>query len=572
MSFVDKYSVPRIAFVNKMDRVGADFAYVKSTIIDRLGANPVAIQIPIGAEDSFSGMVDLVRMVAINFDIDDRGLSWTESEPEGDLLAAATAARHELIEAVADHNEDIMMAFLEDQPVDNKDLISAIRAATLDLSITPLLCGSAFKNKGVQQMLDAVIAYLPSPLDIPPVTGTKPRSDEEVTREATLDAPFAALAFKVMSDPFVGKLTYFRVYSGRLSAGSPIYNSSTDKKERVGRILQMHANHREERDEVGAGEIAAAVGLKSTTTGDTLCDEKQPVLLESIIFPEPVIEVAVEPKTKADQDKLATALQRLSEEDPTFRVKTDEETGQTLIAGMGELHLEIIVDRLMREFAVDANVGKPQVAYRETIRKNVEKVQGKFVRQSGGRGQYGDVWLRVERAEPGAGFSFESKIVGGVVPKEYHKAVGEGAREALNTGVIAGFPVVDVKVQLIDGTFHDVDSSEMAFKIAGSMALKEGLRRGDSALLEPIFTVEVVTPEEYMGDVIGDLNSRRGRVEGMEPRGNAQVITARVPLSEMFGYATDSRSLSQGRATYTMQFLHYEEVPKNIAETITAKA
>jgi elongation factor G len=525
-----------------------------------------------GAEDSFSGMVDLVRMVAINFDIDDRGLSWTESEPEGDLLAAATAARHELIEAVADHNEDIMMAFLEDQPVDNKDLISAIRAATLDLSITPLLCGSAFKNKGVQQMLDAVIAYLPSPLDIPPVTGTKPRSDEEVIREATLDAPFAALAFKVMSDPFVGKLTYFRVYSGRLSAGSPIYNSSTDKKERVGRILQMHANHREERDEVGAGEIAAAVGLKATTTGDTLCDEKQPVLLESIIFPEPVIEVAVEPKTKADQDKLATALQRLSEEDPTFRVKTDEETGQTLIAGMGELHLEIIVDRLMREFAVDANVGKPQVAYRETIRKNVEKVQGKFVRQSGGRGQYGDVWLRVERAEPGAGFSFESKIVGGVVPKEYHKAVGEGAREALNTGVIAGFPVVDVKVQLIDGTFHDVDSSEMAFKIAGSMALKEGLRRGDSALLEPIFTVEVVTPEEYMGDVIGDLNSRRGRVEGMEPRGNAQVITARVPLSEMFGYATDSRSLSQGRATYTMQFLHYEEVPKNIAETITAKA
>ena len=465
-----------------------------------------------------------------------------------------------------------MMAFLEDQPVDNNDLISAIRAATLDLSITPLLCGSAFKNKGVQQMLDAVVAYLPSPLDIPPVTGTKPRSDEEVIREATLDAPFAALAFKVMSDPFVGKLTYFRVYSGRLSAGSPIYNSSTDKKERVGRILQMHANHREERDEVGAGEIAAAVGLKATTTGDTLCDEKQPVLLESIIFPEPVIEVAVEPKTKADQDKLATALQRLSEEDPTFRVKTDEETGQTLIAGMGELHLEIIVDRLMREFAVDANVGKPQVAYRETIRKNVEKVQGKFVRQSGGRGQYGDVWLRVERAEPGAGFSFESKIVGGVVPKEYHKAVGEGAREALNTGVIAGFPVVDVKVQLIDGTFHDVDSSEMAFKIAGSMALKEGLRRGDSALLEPIFTVEVVTPEEYMGDVIGDLNSRRGRVEGMEPRGNAQVITARVPLSEMFGYATDSRSLSQGRATYTMQFLHYEEVPKNIAETITAKA
>ncbi len=568
----DKYSVPRIAFVNKMDRIGADFDYVKSTIIDRLGANPVAIQIPIGAEDKFTGMVDLVRMMAINFDVDERGMSWTETDLEGDLLAAAELARHELIEAVADHDENIMMAFLEDEPVDNDALMAAIRAATLDLTITPLLCGAAFKNKGVQQLLDAVVAYLPSPLDIPPVIGIKPRTEEEVVREASLDAPFAALAFKVMSDPFVGKLTYFRVYSGRLSAGSPVYNSSTDKRERIGRILQMHANHREERDEVGAGEIAAAVGLKSTTTGDTLCDEKHPVLLESIIFPEPVIEVAVEPKTKADQDKLATALQRLSEEDPTFRVKTDEETGQTLIAGMGELHLEIIVDRLLREFSVDANVGKPQVAYRETIRKEVPKVQGKFVRQTGGRGQYGDVWLKVEPSVPGEGWSFESKIVGGSVPKEYHNAVEQGAREALNTGVIAGFPVVDVKVQLIDGSYHDVDSSEMAFKIAASMALKEGLRRGDSALLEPIFAVEVVTPEEYMGDVIGDLNSRRGHVEGMEARGNAQVITARVPLAEMFGYATDSRSLSQGRATFTMQFLRYEEVPKSIAETITAKA
>ncbi len=568
----DKYSVPRIAFVNKMDRIGADFDYVKSTIIDRLGANPVAIQIPIGAEDKFTGMVDLVRMKAINFDVDERGMSWTETDLEGDLLAAAELARHELIEAVADHDENIMMAFLEDEPVDNAALMAAIRAATLDLTITPLLCGSAFKNKGVQQLLDAVVAYLPSPLDIPPVIGIKPRTEEKVVREASLDAPFAALAFKVMSDPFVGKLTYFRVYSGRLSAGSPVYNSSTDKRERIGRILQMHANYREERDEVGAGEIAAAVGLKSTTTGDTLCDEKHPVLLESIIFPEPVIEVAVEPKTKADQDKLATALQRLSEEDPTFRVKTDEETGQTLIAGMGELHLEIIVDRLLREFSVDANVGKPQVAYRETIRKEVPKVQGKFVRQTGGRGQYGDVWLKIEPSVPGEGWSFESKIVGGSVPKEYHNAVEQGAREALNTGVIAGFPVVDVKVQLIDGSYHDVDSSEMAFKIAASMALKEGLRRGDSALLEPIFAVEVVTPEEYMGDVIGDLNSRRGHVEGMEARGNAQVITARVPLAEMFGYATDSRSLSQGRATFTMQFLRYEEVPKSIAETITAKA
>jgi elongation factor G len=568
----DKYAVPRIAFVNKMDRVGADFGFVKQTIVDRLGANPVAIQIPIGAEEDFRGIVDLVRMKAISFDQDERGLSWSESDPEGDLLAAAELARHELVEAVADHNEEIMLAFLEDQPVEEQVLAAAIRAATLDLSITPLLCGSAFKNKGVQQLLDAVVAYLPSPLDIPPVTGTKPRSDEELTREARLDAPFAALAFKVMSDPFVGKLTYFRVYSGTLSAGSPVYNASTDKKERVGRILQMHANHREEREEIGAGEIAAAVGLKATTTGDTLCDEKQAILLESIDFPEPVIEVAVEPKTKADQDKLATALQRLSEEDPTFRVKTDEETGQTLIAGMGELHLEIIVDRLMREFSVDANVGKPQVAYRETIRKAVEKIQGKFVRQTGGRGQYGDVWLRVEPTEPGEGYSFASEIVGGVVPKDYHNAVDQGAREALETGVIAGFPVVDVKVALVDGSYHDVDSSEMAFKIAGSMALKEGLRKGDSALLEPIFAVEVVTPEEYMGDVIGDLNSRRGRVEGMEPRGNAQVITARVPLAEMFGYATDVRSLSQGRATYTMQFLRYEEVPKSIAETITAKA
>ena len=568
----DKYAVPRIAFVNKMDRVGADFDFVKQTIIDRLGANPVAIQIPIGAEEDFRGIVDLVRMKAIIFDQDDRGLSWSESDPEGDLLAAAELARHELVEAVADHDEEIMLAFLEDQPVDDQVLVAAIRAATLDLSITPLLCGTAFKNKGVQQLLDAVVAYLPSPLDIPPVTGTKPRSEEELTREANLDAPFAALAFKVMSDPFVGKLTYFRVYSGTLGAGSPVYNASTDKKERVGRILQMHANHREEREEIGAGEIAAAVGLKATTTGDTLCDEKNAILLESIVFPEPVIEVAVEPKTKADQDKLATALQRLSEEDPTFRVKTDEETGQTLIAGMGELHLEIIVDRLMREFSVDANVGKPQVAYRETIRKTVTKIQGKFVRQTGGRGQYGDVWLRVEPTEPGEGYSFAAEIVGGVVPKDYHNAVDQGVREALDTGVIAGFPVVDVKVALVDGSYHDVDSSEMAFKIAGSMALKEGLRKGDSALLEPIFAVEVVTPEEYMGDVIGDLNSRRGRVEGMEPRGNAQVITARVPLAEMFGYATDVRSLSQGRATYTMQFLRYEEVPKSIAETITSKA
>ena len=568
----DKYQVPRIAFVNKMDRVGADFDYARQTIVDRLGANPVPIQLPIGAEDAFQGIIDLVRMKAIVFDQDEKGLSWSESDPEGDMLVEAEIARHTLIEAVADHDEDIMMAFLEDEPIDEAKLVAAIRAATLDLSITPLLCGTAFKNKGVQQLLDAVVAYLPSPLDIPPVEGIKPGSDEVLTREATLTAPFSALAFKVMSDPFVGKLTYFRVYSGQIDAGSGIYNATADKKERIGRILQMHANHREERENIGAGEIAAGVGLKSTTTGDTLCDDKNPILLESIDFPEPVIEVAVEPKTKADQDKLAQALSRLSEEDPTFRVKTDEETGQTLIAGMGELHLEIIVDRLQREFSVDANVGKPQVAYRETIRNAVQKIQGKFVRQTGGRGQYGDVWLRVEPSEPGEGYTFASEIVGGVVPKEYHKAVDEGVREALDSGVIAGYPVVDVKVALIDGSYHDVDSSEMAFKIAGSMALKEGLRKGDSALLEPIFAVEVVTPEEYMGDVIGDLNSRRGRVEGMEPRGNAQVVTARVPLAEMFGYATDVRSLSQGRATYTMQFLRYEEVPKNIAESITAKS
>ena len=568
----DKYRVPRIAFVNKMDRVGADFEYVLQTVRDRLGAVPVAVQLPIGAEDAFSGVIDLIHMKAVTYDVDDRGLSWRESELEGDQLAEAELARHALIEAVADHDEEIMLAFLEDQPVEADALIAAIRAATLDLSITPVLCGSAFKNKGVQPLLDAVVAFLPSPLDIPPVEGTDPQTGETIRRDANLEEPFSALAFKVMRDPFVGKLTYFRVYSGKLEAGSAVYNASTDKKERVGRILLMHANHREERESIGAGEIAAAVGLKATTTGDTLCAEKSPILLEAIEFPEPVIEVAVEPKTKADQDKLATALQRLSEEDPTFRVKTDEETGQTLIAGMGELHLEIIVDRLMREFSVDANVGKPQVAYRETIRQVVQKIQGKFVRQTGGRGQYGDVWLRVEPSEPGEGYSFVSEIVGGVVPKDYHNAVDQGVKEALDSGVIAGFPVVDVKVALVDGSYHDVDSSEMAFKIAGSMAVKEGLRKGNSVLLEPIFAVEVVTPEEYMGDVIGDLNSRRGRIEGMEPRGNAQVVTARVPLAEMFGYATDVRSLTQGRATYTMQFLRYEEVPKNIAETITAKA
>ena len=461
-----------------------------------------------------------------------------------------------------------MVAFLEDEPIEESTLRAAIRAATLDISITPVLLGSAFKNKGVQSLLDAVIDYLPAPIDVPPVIGTDPKTGEEVERAAALDQPFAALAFKVMTDPFVGKLTYFRVYSGKLNSGSYVYNTSTGRKERVGRILEMHANHREDVDQIGAGAIAAAVGLKQTTTGDTLCDEASPVLLESIDFPDPVIDVAVEPKTKADQDKLTQALQRLAEEDPTFRVRTNEETGQTIIAGMGELHLEIIVDRLMREFKVDANIGRPQVAYRETIRRKVENVRGRFVRQSGGRGQFGDVVINLEPNGQGAGYEFENKIVGGKIPREYIPSVDAGIREATEAGVLAGFPVVDVKITLVDGSYHDVDSSEMAFKVAGSMAFKDGARRAQPALLEPVMAVEVVTPEDYMGDVIGNINSRRGQIEGMEPRGNAQVIRARVPLAEMFGYATDLRTMSQGRATYTMQFLHYAEVPQSIAEKL----
>jgi elongation factor G len=563
----DKYRVPRIAFVNKMDRIGADFFHAMKTMVDRLGARPVAVQIPIGAEDGFEGVVDLVRMKALRY-VDPLGMKWTEEDPTGDLLAQAEDYRHRLIEAVADHDEAIMIAFLEDEPVSEEALRTAIRGATLDLSITPVLCGSAFKNKGVQPLLDAIVDYLPSPLDVPPVEGTVPRTGAEEERKPDLAEPFSALAFKVMTDPYVGKLTYFRVYSGRLKAGSAIMNATNDRKERVGRILQMHANHREEREEIGAGEIAAAVGLKFTTTGDTLTDQAHPILLEAIEFPEPVIEVAVEPKTKADQDKLATALGRLAEEDPTFRVKTHEETGQTLIAGMGELHLEIIVDRLLREFKVDANVGKPQVAYRETVRRKAERVRGRFVRQTGGRGQFGDVMITLEPNPPGAGYEFENKIVGGAIPKEYIPSVDQGIQEAMESGVLSGFPVVDVKVTLTDGSYHEVDSSEMAFKIAGSMAFKEAAQKAGPVLLEPVFEVEVVTPEEYMGDVIGNLNSRRGQIQHMEARGNAQVITARVPLSEMFGYATDLRSMSQGRATYTMQFLRYEEVPKNLAESV----
>ena len=564
----DKYGVPRIAFINKMDRTGADFYAAVETMVERLGARPVPVQIPIGSEDAYIGHVDLLTMKAIRY-VDPLGQKWEEGEVPEDMRELAETYRHDLIEAVADHDEEIMIAFLEDEPVEAEQLQAAVRKCTLDISITPVLLGSAFKNKGVQPLLEAVIDYLPSPVDVPAVTGVDPRNDEEVTRPADLEQPFAALAFKVMSDPFVGKLTYFRVYSGKLNSGSYLLNASTGRKERVGRLLEMHANHREDLQQIGAGAIAAAVGLKQTPTGDTLCDPDHPVMLESIDFPDPVIDVAVEPKTKADQDKLAQALQRLAEEDPTFRVRTNEETGQTIIAGMGELHLEIIVDRLMREFRVDANVGRPQVAYRETIRNAVQGVHGRFVRQTGGRGQFGHVVIDMAPGEPGAGYVFENKIVGGAVPREYISSVDGGIQEAMEAGILAGFPVVDVAVTLVDGSYHDVDSSEMAFKVAGSMAFKEASKRAKPVLLEPVMAVEVVTPEAYMGDVIGNIHARRGQIEGMEPRGNAQVIRPRVPLAEMFGYATDVRTMSQGRATYTMQFLHYAEVPHSIAEKLT---
>jgi elongation factor G len=564
----DKYGVPRIAFINKMDRTGADFFHAVETMVERLGARAVPVQIPIGAEDTYIGHVDLLTMRAIRY-VDPLGQKWEDGEVPAELREQAETHRHDLVEAVADYDDDIMNAFLEDEAVETDQLRAAVRKATLDNAITPVLLGSAFKNKGVQPLLEAVIDYLPSPIDVDAVVGVDPRTGEESIRPADLDQPFAALAFKVMSDPFVGKLTYFRVYSGKLNSGSYVMNASTGRKERVGRLLEMHANHREDLQQVGAGAIAAAVGLKQTTTGDTLCDPDKPVLLESIDFPEPVIDVAVEPKTKADQDKLATALQRLSEEDPTFRVRTNEETGQTIIAGMGELHLEIIVDRLMREFRVDANVGRPQVAYRETIRNAVQGVHGRFVRQTGGRGQYGHAVIDMAPNEPGGGYVFENKIVGGAVPREYISSIDAGIKEAMEAGILAGFPVVDITVRLVDGSYHDVDSSEMAFKVAGSMAFKEAARRAKPVLLEPVMAVEVVTPEEYMGDVIGNINSRRGHIEGMEPRGNAQVIRARVPLAEMFGYATDVRTMSQGRATYTMQFLHYAEVPHSIAEKLT---
>jgi elongation factor G len=565
----DKYKVPRIAFINKMDRTGADFFKSVQSMIERLGANPIPIQLPIGQEDKHVGVIDLVEMKAIVYK-DDLGEDFEVTDIPAELLEQAQAYHHQLIDAVSNFDDEVLEAYLTDENSVTADQLKvAIRAATIADEITPVILGSAFKNKGVQPLLDAVIDYLPSPLDVPPMIGLDPKSGAEITREPSDEQPFSALAFKVMSDPFVGKLTYFRVYSGKIKAGDRVLNTTTGKTERIGRILQMHANHREERDEIGAGDIAAGVGLKSTTTGDTLSIESAPIVLESMTFPEPVIAVAVEPKSKADQDKLGNGLARLAEEDPTFRVESDEETGQTLISGMGELHLEIIVDRLKREFNVDANVGRPQVAYRETISKPAEKIQGKFVRQTGGSGQYGDAVINLLPQEPGKGYEFVDKIVGGKIPKEYIKPIDEGIREAMGSGVLAGYPVVDVKVELIDGSYHDVDSSERAFKIAGSMAFKEAMKRAKPKLLEPMMAVEVTTPEDYVGDVMGNLASRRGRVGNMAPVGNAQVIQASVPLSEMFGYATDLRSMSQGRADFSMQFDRYEEVPASIAAEIT---
>jgi len=562
----DKYRVPRIAYVNKMDIVGADFYNCVKMMKDRLKTNAVPIQLPIGAEDSFQGIVDLVTLKAYYFR-DDLGKVIEEGPIPDDMKEKVEEYRNILIEAVAEQDEETMMKYLEGEELTEEEIRAGIRKATINVQITPVTCGSSYRNKGVQQLLDAVVDYLPSPIDIPPIKGVLPDSEQEEERHADDNAPFSALAFKIMSDPFVGKLCFFRVYSGTLNSGSYVFNSTKKKKERIGRILQMHANHREEIDIVYSGDIAAAVGLKDTTTGDTLCDENNPIILESMEFPEPVISVALEPKTKAGQDKMSIALQKLAEEDPTFRFHTNPETGQTIIEGMGELHLEIIVDRLLREFRVEANVGNPQVAYKETIRKAV-KSEGKFVRQSGGRGQYGHCWLEIEPKEPGTGYEFVNKIVGGVIPKEYIPAIDAGVQDAMNNGVLAGYPVLDVKVTLVDGSYHEVDSSEMAFKIAASMAFKEGCKKADPVLLEPIMKVDVNVPEEYLGDVMGDLNSRRGRIEGIEARAGMQAISAYVPLAEMFGYATTLRSRSQGRGTFTMQTSHYEEVPKSLQEKI----
>ncbi len=570
----ERYGVPRIAFINKYDRVGADYFHAIQTMRDRLGANAVAAQVPMGAEDNFWGVIDLVTMTAWDFKADDKGMTYPEKMDQipDEFKADADKYRQELLEAAADCDDDLMEKVLMEEEVSVEELKAAIRKGVIACQINPVFVGSAYKNKGVQEMLDAVVDYLPSPVDVPPIQGVNPKTDQEEERPADPKAPFAALAFKIMTDPFVGKLTYLRVYSGSLDSGSYVENASKDKKERVGRILQMHANQRLDIESISAGDIVAVVGLKDVSTGDTLCDEGHPVILESMDFADPVIDIAVEPKTKAEQDKMAVALQKLAEEDPTFRVSTNAETGQTIIAGMGELHLEIIIDRLLREFKVEANVGKPQVAYREKATEPAMNVQGKFVRQSGGRGQYGDVVINMYPEEPGSGYKFENKIVGGVVPKEYIPSVDKGIQEALQSGVLAGYPVEDVRVELIDGSYHEVDSSEAAFKVAGSMAIKEALKRGKPVILEPVMSVEVETPEEYMGFVMGDIPSRRGMIVGQETRGNTATISAKVPLSNMFGYATDLRSGTQGRAMYTMQFDSYEPVPKSVQEEIVSKA
>ncbi len=568
----DRYGVPRIVFVNKMDRVGSDFDRCLKMVRERLGAKAIPIQLPLGSGELFTGIIDLIREIEIVYDDETLGKKYVEGPVPASLKDRVKKMRHEMLEAVVETDDTILHKYLEGQPLSEDEIRTVLRKATITAHVVPVICGAAFKNKGVQQLLDAVVDYLPAPVDVPPIQGHMPHHDAtHIERHASDEEPFAALAFKIATDPYVGKLTFFRVYSGVLAAGSYVYNSTKDRRERIGRLLQMHANKREEIEEVRAGDIAAAIGLKETKTGDTLCTEEQPIILEAMRFPNPVISVAIEPKTKADQDKLGIALQKLSEEDPTFRVHTDTETGQTIISGMGELHLEIIVDRMKREFKVEANVGRPQVAYRETVRKRVEYIEGKFIRQTGGRGQYGHVVIHLEPGKPGTGFVFEDKVVGGTVPREYIGPVEQGVKEALENGVLAGYPMVDVKVELVDGSSHDVDSSEMAFKIAGSMAVKEAARQAGPMLLEPIMDVEVVTPADYMGEVMGDLSSRRGKIGGMTQRADAHIVAASVPLSEMFGYSTTLRSMSQGRAIYSMQFSHYQEVPKSKAEEIVAK-
>ncbi len=565
----ERYNVPRMAYVNKMDITGADFFNVMDMMRERLNANPVAIQLPIGAEDEFKGIIDLVKMDAIVYE-DDLGKVTDEVEIPDEYKEQAAEYRDKLLEACAETDDELMEKYLGGEELTEEEIRGAIRKATIACEMTPVTCGTSYRNKGVQPLLDAIVDYMPAPTDIPPIAGVNPDTGEEDHRPASDSAPFSALAFKIMTDPFVGKLAFFRVYSGTLNSGSYVYNATKDSKERIGRILQMHANNRKEIDIVYSGDIAAAVGLKNTTTGDTLCDENNPIILESMEFPDPVISVAVEPATKNDQEKMGIALQKLAEEDPTFRVHTDAETGQVIISGMGELHLQIIVDRMLREFKVDCKVGEPQVAYRETIRKQV-KAEGKFVRQSGGHGQYGHCWLELIPQEAGEGFSFENKVVGGVIPKEFINPIEAGVRQAMESGVVAGYPMVDIKVIVYDGSFHEVDSSEAAFKVAGSMAFKAGAEKANPVLLEPYVKVEVTVPEEYMGDVIGDLNSRRGRIDGMEPRNGVQVINAYVPLSEMFGYSTDLRSKTQGRGNYSMEVSFYDEVPKNIADAVVAK-